>query len=198
MQIQSFNSIGQESRGYLFPRPAGRLPRDIREIVKTADEWDHCRDLAATAGMAVLSALFLSHATPVMVLLAIAGLVDGSAHFVLYLRQRHKRYDSSVREFLIEERAWIMMRIRMLARAKSWATAPALAALAVFILASRLSLIGVLQSIVGMAVLWAFSQVMHHVNIRKPLLLRLSEINRRLAEYDRKSDDTCDRSGDHK
>jgi hypothetical protein len=133
-----------------------------------------------------------------MVLLVIAGLVDGSPHFVLYLRQRHKRYDSPVREFLVEERTWIMMRIRMLTSWKSWATAPALAALAVFILASRLSLVGVLLPIVGTAALWAFIQVMHHVSIRKPLLLRLSEINRRLVEYDGRPDGTCDRSSDHK
>jgi hypothetical protein len=200
MQIQRFNFLGQESRfeGYLFPRPASRSPLDIRRIVKVADEWDHCRDLTIAAQIAVLSALILSHATPVMVLLVIAGLVDGSAHFVLYLRQRHKRYDSPVREFLVEEQTWIMMRIRMLTMSKSWATAPALVALVVFILACRLPLIGVLLSIVGTAALWAFIQVIHHFSIRKPLLLRLSEINRRLAEYDGGPDGTCDRSSDHK
>jgi hypothetical protein len=193
MQIQPFNSLGQESQfeGYLFPRPPSRSALDIRGIVKAADEWDHCRDLTIAALTAVLSALLLSHATPVMVLLVIAGLLDGSAHFVLYLRQRYKRYDSPVREFLVEERSWIMMRIRVLTRSKSWAIAPTLAALAVSILAPRLSLIGVLLSIVGMAALWAFIQGMHHVSIRKPLLLRLSEINRRLAEYNGGPDGTC-------
>jgi len=200
MQIQRFNFLGQESRfeGYLFPRPASRSPLDIRRIIKTADEWDHYRDLTSATLIAVLSALLLSHATPVTVLLGIAGLLDGSAHFVLYLRQRHKRYDSPVREFLVEERTWIMMRIRILTMSKTWATAPAFAALAVFILASRLPLIGVLLTIVGTAALWAFIQVMHHVSIRKPLLLRLSEINRRLAEYDGGPDGTCGRSSDHK
>jgi hypothetical protein len=199
MQIQPFNSLGQESQfeGYLFPRPPSRSPLHIRRIVKAADEWDHCRDLIIATLIAVLSALLLSHATPVMVLLVIAGLMDGSAHFVLYLRQRHKRYDFPVREFLVKERTWIMMRIRMLTMSKSWATAPALAALAVFILASRLSLIGVLLSIVGMAALWAFIQVMHHVSITKPLLLRLSEINRRLAEYDGRPNSTCGRGSDY-
>jgi hypothetical protein len=198
MQIQPFNSLGQESRfeGYLFPRPASRSPLDIRRIVKAADEWDHCRDLTIAVLIAVLSALLLSHATPITVLLGIAGLLDGSAHFVLYLRQRYKRYDFPVREFLVEERTWIMMRIRMLTRWKSWATAPALAALAVFILASRLPLIGVLLSIVGTAALCAFIQVMHHVSITKPLLLRLSEINRRLAEYNERLDGTCGRGSD--
>jgi hypothetical protein len=186
MQIQSFSSIGQENRfeGCLFPRPPGGSVRDIRRIVKAADEWDRCRDLTTAALMAVLPAFALSHATPAMVLLVIAGLTDGVAHFVLYLRQRRKRYDLPMGEFLVEERTWIMTRIRMLTKSKDWGTAPLLAALAVFILAFRSTLIGLLLSIAGMAALWALIQVMHHVNIRKPLFIRLSDINRRLAEYD--------------
>lgn len=186
MQIQSFSSVRQQDQfeGYLFPKPPSRSVLDIRRIVKAADEWDHCRDLTNAALMAVLSALVLSHATPVMILLVIAGLMDAMAHFVLYLRQRCKKYDLPVREFLFEERTRIIARLCILTRSKNWATAPALAALGVFILTSRASLIGMLLSIVGMAALWAFIQVMNHVNIRKPLLLRLSDINRRLAEYD--------------
>ncbi len=186
MQIQPFHCLWHESQfeGYLFTKPPGSSALDIRRIVKAADEWDHCRDLINAILMAILSALVLNRASAVMALLAIAGLMDGIAHFVLYLRQRRKKYDLPVREFLVEERTWVMMRMRMLTRSKDWASTPALAALAVFILGSRSSIIGLVLSIVGMAALWALIQVMHHLNISKPLLLKLSDINRRLAEYD--------------
>jgi hypothetical protein len=186
MKIQPFNFVGQGSQfeGCLFPKPPGGSVRDIRRSVKAVDRRDHCRDLTNAALIAVISALVLIHATPAMVLLAIAGLMDGVAHLVVYLRQRGKKYDLPMREFLVEERTWILMRMRMLTRSKNWATAFLLAALTVFILASRSLLNGLLLAITGMAALWALIQVVHYVSIRKPLHLRLSEINRRLAEYD--------------
>lgn len=186
MQFHLLNSLGQEQQfeGYLFPKPPSSSVLDIRRIIKAADELDHCRDLTNAALIALFAILVFNRATPTMILIVTAALMDGIAYLVLYFRQRGKKYDLPVRDFLVEERTWIIMRIRILTRSKNWATAPVLAALALFILALRASFIGLFLSVIGMAALWALIQVMHHVNIRKPLLARLTGINRRLAEYD--------------
>jgi hypothetical protein len=119
-----------------------------------------------------------------MVLIVIAALMEGIAHFVLYLRQRGKRYDIPLRDFLVEERSRILMRNRVLTRSKNWATIPALAAFALFILTLNPSSAGLLLSIAGIVALWAFIQVIHHLKIRKPLMASLSGIDRRLAQFD--------------
>jgi hypothetical protein len=186
MQTQLLDShgMGHGFEGYLFPKPPSSSVLDIRRITKAADELDHCRDLTLAALIALFAVLVVGYATPTMVLIVIAALLDAFAYSVLYFRQRGKKYDLPVRDFLVAERTWITMRIRILTRSKNWATAPILAALTFFILASRISPIRLLLSVIGMAALWAVIQVIHHVNVRKPLLERLTDINRRLAEYD--------------
>jgi hypothetical protein len=174
-------------KGYLFPnKPAETTVHNIRWLMKEIDKEELKQDLRN--GLLLLTgAIFLLDASRSRLAyagaeqLAAAGVINIVA--CIWLRSEYATRDNppAINKFLIEEREWILERLSTLTDAKNWSLVLFVFGYALWILSMGHLLIHWFWIAIGSAALYAAIETFHYLSVRKPLRIRLEDIDLRIA-----------------
>ena len=173
--------------GYLFTKQPGQESvSDIRLRMREIDLRELMQDAQNALFMLMIAVLLIDVGqSPLallgMILVMAAVIVQIAAYIRLHIEYRDRKDGLSIKNFLIEERRWILRRMRVLNGSKNLSLGLAIIGCALLILSFGHSPIYRLLAIIGTVLLFAIIEKLYHHKIKKPLRMRLHDIDLRLV-----------------